>query len=56
MVCLMGESKAVTLEVALDDLRYWDEEASAWALEHGKLELLVGSASDDIRQTAEVNI
>jgi len=51
-----GESRSITLEVALDNLRYWDERASAWALEHGRLELLVGSASDDIRQTAEVSI
>ena len=51
-----GECKTVSLEVALDDLRYWDESSAAWALEHGKLELLVGSASDDIRQTAEINI
>ena len=51
-----GESKTVTLEVALDDLRYWDDASAAWALEHGKLQLLVGSASDDIRQCAEVTI
>lgn len=51
-----GETKTVTLEVALDDLRYWNEAKNAWDLEHGKLQILVGAASDDIRQTAEVNI
>ena len=51
-----GETRTVTLEIKLDDLRYWDVENNCWALEHGKLELLLGSASDDIRQTAEVNI
>jgi len=51
-----GETKTVTLEVALDDLRYWNEEANAWDLEHGKLQLLLGAASNDIRQTAEVTI
>ena len=51
-----GESRKVTLEIPLKDLRYWDESSSAWALEHGKLELLLGSASDDIRQSAEVEI
>ena len=51
-----GESKTVTLQVALDDLRYWNVEKNAWDLEHGKLQILVGSASDDIRQTAEVTI
>ena len=51
-----GEHKTVTLEIALDDLRYWNEQAGAWNLEKGKLQLLLGSASDDIRQTAEVII
>ena len=51
-----GESRTVTLEVPVEDLRYWDESRGAWNLEHGKLQLLVGAASDDIRQTAEVNI
>ena len=51
-----GESRTVTLEIPLDDLRYWDEAAGKWALERGKLQLLLGAASDDIRQTAEVSI
>ena len=51
-----GESKKVTLTVPVKDLRYWDEAANAWALEHGKLQVLVGSASDDIRLTGEVEI
>ena len=51
-----GESRTVTLEIPMSDLRYWDEASNGWALEHGKLQLLLGSASDDIRQTAEVSI
>ena len=51
-----GESKTVTLEIALDDLRYWNEAMGAWDLEHGKLQLLLGSASDDIRLTAETEV
>ena len=51
-----GESREVTLEIPMNDLRYWDEATNGWALEHGKLQLLLGSASDDIRQTAEVTI
>ena len=53
---LPGQRKKVTLEIPLDDLRYWNEETNAWDLEHGQLQLLLGSASDDIRQTAEVTI
>ena len=51
-----GQEKTLVLEIPMDDLRYWNVEKNAWDLEHGKLQLLLGSASDDIRQTAEVNI
>ena len=51
-----GETKTVTLSVPIKDLRYWNEATGAWDLEYGKLQLLVGSASDDIRETAEVRI
>jgi len=51
-----GQSAAVSLEIPADELRYWDVNTGAWALEHGKLELLLGSASDDIRQKAEAEI
>ena len=51
-----GESRKVTLEIPLKDLRYWNEAKNGWDLEHGKLQLLLGSASDDIRQSAEVSI
>ena len=53
---LPGERKKVTLEIPLDDLRFWNEETNAWDLEHGQIQLLLGGASDDIRQTAEVTI
>ena len=51
-----GETKTVTLEIPMKDLRYWNVDKNAWDLEHGKLVLLLGSASDDIRQQAEVTI
>jgi beta-glucosidase len=51
-----GEKKTVTLEIPLDDLRYWNVDLNGWDLEHGRLQLLLGAASDDIRQTAEVAI
>jgi len=51
-----GETKVVTLEIPLDELRYWDENTNGWVLENGSLDLLLGSASDDIRLTATVNI
>ena len=51
-----GEKKTVSLEIPLKDLRYWNVETNAWDLEHGTLRLLLGAASDDIRQQTEVNI
>jgi len=51
-----GETKTVTLEIPVKDLRYWNVEKNAWDLEHGRLVLLLGAASDDIRQQAEVTI
>ena len=51
-----GETKTVTLEIKADDLRYWNVDTNAWTLEHGQLELLLGSASDDIRQKADAKI
>ena len=51
-----GETRTVTLEIPADDLRYWNVDTNSWTLEHGRLELLLGSASDDIRQKAETKI
>lgn len=51
-----GETKNVTLEFPLSELAHWDNETNGWVLEHGKLEILVGSASNDIRQTIATEI
>ena len=51
-----GETRTVTLVIPMDDLRYWNVEKNAWDLEHCRAKLLLGSASDDIRQKAEINI
>lgn len=51
-----GETKTVTLEFPISELAHWDMESDAWVLESGKIEILVGSASDDIRQKAEIRI
>ena len=44
-----GETRNVTLEFPVSDLRWWDERNSCWSLEEGRLDILVGSSSDDIR-------
>ena len=51
-----GETKTVTLEFPVSELAHWDNETNGWVLEHGKIEILVGSASDDIRQTIQTEI
>ena len=51
-----GETKKVTLEFPIEELAHWDNDTNQWVLEHGKIEILVGSASDDIRQTIQTEI
>lgn len=51
-----GETKNVTLEFPLSELAHWDNETNGWVLEPGKIEILVGSASNDIRQSIHAEI
>lgn len=51
-----GETKTVTLEIPVSDLRYYDVDSSSWKLEAGDLEIYVGSASDDLRLTAKCSV
>ena len=44
-----GETRAVTLHVAANDLAYWDVPAQRWTLENDRVELRVGASSADIR-------
>ena len=49
-----GESRKVTLEVPVSELCWWSD--NGWELEKGMAELLLGSASDDLRQATEIEI
>ena len=51
-----GETKTVTLEFPIEELAHWDNDTNKWVLEHGQIEILVGSASDDIRQSIQTEI
>ena len=51
-----GETKNVTLEFPLSELAHCDNETNGWVLEPGKIEILVGSASNDIRQSIQTEI
>ncbi|WP_300700103.1 glycoside hydrolase family 3 C-terminal domain-containing protein [Bacteroides sp.] len=44
-----GEEKTVTFTLTPDDLKFYDETASAWTLEPGKFKIYIGASSTDIR-------
>ena len=47
-----GESQCLTFDISKEDLSYYDVSIHGWKAEPGKFQILVGSASDDIRSTA----
>jgi len=51
-----GEQQKVTLEFPVEELKYWDVTTHGWQIESGKVELLLGASSADIRQKAEIEI
>lgn len=51
-----GQTKRVTLQVPVSELRHWDEAAGEWALKSGQLELLVGGSSDKTILSAQVEV
>lgn len=44
-----GESRLVTIPLKGEDLAYWNPERDEWTLEPGKISILAGSSSADIR-------
>ena len=51
-----GSKFNVSMDIPVDDLRYWDVESHSWVLEPGNIEILVGSSSRDIRLATTVNV
>ncbi len=51
-----GETSKVTLEIPVSELRHWDEALNTWALERGPVSLMLGGASDDIREIIDIQI
>ena len=51
-----GKTEQVTLTVNAKDLAYWNDKQEGWALEGDHVEVRVGAASDDIRQTAALQV
>lgn len=46
-----GETKTVTLHIAPDDLRYWNESTHAWDVEPGQYTAYICASSADVRGT-----
>ncbi len=51
-----GQTQAITLEVPVAELRYWDEAANGWELENGSIEVLVGTSSAELPLRTTVSI
>jgi len=54
----LNPGQSTTVEFALDDdaFSYFDAAAHKWVAEKGKYDILIGSASDDIRASAEITL
>jgi beta-glucosidase len=51
-----GESKSISIDLKENDFAYWDITQSAWKTEPGDFEILVGSASNDVRLNGKVTL
>ena len=50
-----GEKETVRLELKTTDLASFDEDSSSWVVSRGTHKILIGSSSQDIRTSLEVN-
>jgi beta-glucosidase len=51
-----GEKQTVHLTVNVKDLAYWDLRTRAFVVDSGVFDLMVGAASDDIRQKGQITV
>jgi len=51
-----GQTVPVTIPVKADDLKYWDVDKHAFVLEKGKLNIMVGASSRDIRLDGSIEL
>ena len=49
-----GETKTVTIKLSERDFAFWDANQHNWKAEPGKYKIMIGAASNDIRQTIEI--
>ena len=51
-----GQTKTVTFGLTEQDMEYYDDAQSAWVIEPGPVDVLVGGSSNDIRQQGTITI
>lgn len=51
-----GDTKEVVLDIPKEDFAYWDEIQDKFVVEPGKVKLLIGASSADIRLEGEVTL
>jgi len=51
-----GESKTVEIPLKAMDLAYWNVEKHAFIVEKGRVKLMIGSSSDDIKLTKSIDV
>jgi beta-glucosidase len=51
-----GEKRTLTFNLPAAKLAYWDESANAFVVNPGAFDILVGAASEDIRETARITV
>ena len=51
-----GESKKVIIPLEANELRYWNTEKHSFVVEKGKIKLMVGASSADIRLTGIIEV
>jgi beta-glucosidase len=51
-----GETKHVTLDLKSDQLAYWSVEGQKFQVEPGKIEIMIGSSSSDLKLTTTLQV
>jgi beta-glucosidase len=51
-----GEKKTVSIPLPAESLAYWDTDKQKFVVEEGKIEIMMGSSSADIRQKKAVEV
>jgi beta-glucosidase len=51
-----GETRSVTLPLAISSLAYWNEGTRAWMMERETVRIQVGASSADIRRQTDIEV